>query len=375
MIEAVAALCARFPQRYWLELDIARQYPEEFVAAMTEAGWLGMLIPEEYGGGGASVHDAALVLETVNRCGGSAYAAHAQMYTMGTILRHGSAEQKAALLPDIAAGKTRLQAFGITEADAGSDTTSIRTVAVRSGTDYVVSGSKMWTSRVQHSDWMLLLVRTTPLEECRRRTDGLSLLMVDLREGGDRITVSPIRTMVNHETNAVFFDALRVPAAQMVGEEGRGFSYLLSGLNVERILVASEALGDGYWFIDHTTRYVSERTIFGRKLGSNQAIQFPIAAAFAKLEAASLMRDHAAAIYAAGGQPGMEANTAKLLSSQAAWEAANAAMDAYGGFGLATESGVERKFREARLNLIAPVSTNMILSYLGHHVLGMPKTY
>lgn len=374
LVDAISRLCQKFPEEYWQARDAAGEYPLTFVDALTSEGWLGMLIPEHYGGGGAPVADAAVVLETINRSGASAYAAHAQMYTMGTILRHGSEEQKQRILPDLASGRARLQAFGVTEADAGSDTTAISTFATRAGSHYVVSGQKMWTSRVQHSDWMLLLARTRRPDECQRRTDGLSIFLVDLRvtEG---ITIEPIRTMVNHETNAVFFDEVVVPAENLVGEEGRGFSYLLSGLNVERILVASEALGDGFWFVNRAAAYATEREVFGRSIGQNQAIQFPLALAYANLHAARLMRAEAARLYDGGGQPGFEANSAKLLASRAAWEAANAAMETFGGYGLAREYGIERKFRDARLNLIAPVSSNMILSYIGHKVLGMPRSY
>jgi acyl-CoA dehydrogenase len=375
MIRSVWSLCQEFPDSYWQQLDETSSYPERFVDALTQAGWLSMLIPEEYGGGGASILDAALVLETINRSGAAAYCAHAQMYTMGTLLRHGSEGQKLQLLPEIAAGRIRLQAFGVTEADAGSDTTAIATRAECKGDRYVITGSKMWTSRVQHSDWMLLLARTTPLAECARKTDGLSIFLVDLRETAGRLEVRPLRTMVNHETNALFFDGVEVPAKNLIGEPGKGFQYLLSGLNAERILVASEAIGDGRFFVSRSTEYASSRHVFGRPIGANQAIQFPIAAAHAKLECASLMRDEAARRYIAGNQPGFEANCAKLVASEAAWEAANVAMNTFGGFGMATEYGIERKFRESRLTLIAPVSNNMILAYIGQHTLGMPRSY
>lgn len=372
---AVSELCAAFPEDYWKERDAKVEYPEEFVDALGKAGWLAALIPEEYGGGGASVADAALILETINRSGGSGVSAHAQMYTMGTILRHGSDEQKQRLLPKIATNELRLQAFGVTEPDAGSDTTRIRTFARREGDEYVVNGGKIWTSRFQHSDYMLLLVRTTRYEDVERKTDGLSVLLVDLREAGDAIRVRPIRMMTSHETNELFIDDLRVPVSNRIGEEGKGFRYILSGLNVERILVASESLGDGYWFIEKASAYAKERIVFGRPIGINQGVQFPLAQAYANLEAASLMRDKAAALFDAGQQPGFEANAAKLLASQATWAAANAAMDTFGGYGLAEEYGIERKFREARLPVVAPVNNNLVLAYIGHQVLGMPKSY
>jgi acyl-CoA dehydrogenase len=373
--EAVAELCRDFPEEYWQAKDRAREYPEEFVAALGKAGWLAVLIPEEYGGGGGDLLDAAVVLETINSCGGTSAAVHAQMYTMGTVLRHGSEEQKRRLLPEIAANRLRLQAFGITEPDAGSDTTRIRTFARRDGDEYVVNGSKIWTSRFQHSDLMLLLVRTTRYEDVAKRSDGISVLLVDLREARDTIEARPIRTMTSHETNELFFDNLRVPVANRIGEEGRGFRYILSGMNVERILVASEVLGDGFWFVRKAAEYASKREVFGRPTGMNQGVQFPLAQAYADLEAASLMRWKAAAKFEGGAEPGFEANAAKLLASKATWAAANAAMDAYGGYGLAEEYGIERKFREARLPMVAPVNNNLILAYIGHQVLGMPKSY
>jgi acyl-CoA dehydrogenase len=372
---AVEELCRDFPEEYWQAKDVAREYPDEFVDALGKAGWLAVLIPEEYGGGGGSLLDAAVVLETINKSGGTGTAVHAQMYTMGTVLRHGSEEQKRRLLPEIAANRLRLQAFGITEPDAGSDTTRIRTFARREGDEYVVNGSKIWTSRFQHSDLMLLLVRTTRYEEVAKRTDGISVLLVDLRETRDAIKARPIRTMTSHETNELFFDNLRVPVANRIGEEGKGFRYIISGMNVERILVASEVLGDGFWFVRKAAEYASQRVVFGRPTGANQGVQFPLAQAYAQLEAASLMRWKAAAKFEAGEEPGFEANAAKLLASQATWAAANAAMDAYGGYGLAEEYGIERKFREARLPLVAPVNNNLILAYIGHQVLGMPKSY
>ncbi|HEY6492717.1 MAG TPA: acyl-CoA dehydrogenase family protein [Trebonia sp.] len=373
--DAVARLCAGFGDRYWTDVDERREYPDDFVKALTAAGWLSVLIPEEYGGGGGTISDAALILETINRSGGSGAVAHAQMYTMGTVLRHGSAEQKQRYLPGIAAGDIRMQAFGITEPDAGSDTTRITTFARRDGDGYVVNGGKIFTSRFQHSDLMLLLVRTTRYEDVAKKSDGLSVLIVDLREAAGAIEVRPIKTMLNHETNQLFFDNLRVPAANLVGEEGKGFRYILSGLNAERILVSSEWLGDGHWFIERASAYASEREVFGRPIGANQGVQFPLAQAHAQLEAASLMRWKAAARFERGEQPGFEANAAKLLASQANWAAANAAMDAFGGYGLATEYHIERKFREARLPMVAPVNNNLVLAYIGHSVLGLPKSY
>ncbi len=373
--DAVAQLCSRFGHEYWAALDRERKYPEEFVKALTDGGWLGILIPEEYGGGGLGLLEAAIVLETIDRSDGTAIAAHAQMYTMGTVLRHGNPEQKRRYLPSIASGKLRLQAFGVTEPNAGSDTTRIQTMAVRKGDHYIVNGQKVWTSRVQHSDLMLLLVRTTPYDDVQRKSDGLSVLLVDLREAGDAITVKPIRTMENHETNEVFIQNLKVPVENLIGEEGQGFRYILSGMNAERILLASEVLGDGYWFIERASRYASERVVFGRPIGQNQGVQFPLAQAYAQLEAASLMRWKAAALFDAGEQPGFESNAAKLLASQATWAAAQAAMDAHGGYGLAEEYGIERKFRESRLFMVAPVANNLVLAFIAHNVLGMPKSY
>lgn len=372
--DAVADLCARYPEQYWQRVDAEGAYPEEFVDALSEAGWLSVLIPEEYGGGGLGLREAALVLETINRSGGTGVPAHAQMYTMGAILRHGTEEQKQRYLPGIAEGRLRLQAFGVTEPDAGTDTTRIRTSAVRDGDHYVVNGTKIFTSRFQHSDLMVLLVRTTPYEQVVKKTDGISVLLVDLRESAG-VEARPIRTMANHETNQVFFDDVRVPVANRLGEEGRGFRCILSGLNAERILVASENLGDGFWFVHRCAEYASRREVFGRPIGQNQGIQFPIAQAYAQLEAASLVRWRAAELFDAGGQPGMQANAAKLLASQATWAAANAAMDTFGGYGMAVEYGIERKFREARLPVVAPVSNNLVLAYLGQNVLGMPKSY
>jgi acyl-CoA dehydrogenase len=372
----VRKLCARFPGTYWQELDVHEAYPEEFVQAMTEAGYLAALIPEEYGGGGVGITEASVILEEVNRSGGNAGVCHAQMYIMGTLLRHGSDEQKQRYLPAIARGELRLQAFGITEPSAGSDTTRIRTRAVREGDSYVINGQKIWTSRVAHSDLMLLLARTTPLEQVEKRTRGLSIFLVDLREAvGNGVTIKPIPTMINHHTAEVFFDNLRVPAENLIGEEGRGFRYLLDGLNAERILIAAESIGDGYWFIERSTQYANQRIVFDRPIGQNQGIQFPIARAYVNIRAADLMRFKAAALFDNGQPCGAEANMAKLLAADAAWEAANVAMQTHGGFSFAREYDIERKFRETRLYQIAPISTNLVLSYIAQHVLGLPRSY
>ena len=373
--ESVAALCARFDEHYWGRMDAEHAYPQDFVQALSNAGFLSVLIPEEYGGGGGTISDGAVILETVNRCGGSGLPAHAQMYTMGVILRHGSDEQKARWLPDIAAGKTRLQAFGVTEPDAGSDTTRISTRAELHGDEYIINGHKMWTSRIEHSDLMVLLARTTPYDQVTKKTDGISVFVVDLREAGQAISYSRIPVMVPHETYSVTISELRVPKENLIGEAGKGFRYILSGLNAERILVASEVLGDGYWLVGKAVRYASDRVVFGRPIGANQAVQFPIAQAYAQLEAASLMRNNAAVRYERGENPGFEANATKLLASQATWEAANAAMTAYGGYGVADEFGIHRKFREARFHLVAPVSNNLVLSFIAAHTLGLPKSY
>ena len=373
---AVRRLCDDFPGPYWQEVDAAEAYPEAFVAAMTESGFLSALIPEEYGGGGATITEASVILEEINRSGGNAGICHAQMYIMGTLLRHGSAAQKARYLPAIAAGDLRLQAFGVTEPDAGSDTTRIRTAAVRDGDDYVVNGQKIWTSRIAHSDLMLLLVRTTPLDQVQKRTDGLSILLVDLREAvGKGLTYQPIPAMINHHTTQVFIENLRVPVANRMGVEGKGFRYLLDGLNAERILIAAESVGDGYWFVEKSTRYAGERVVFDRPIGQNQGIQFPIARAYVNLRAADLMRYQAAQLFEAGLPCGAEANMAKLLAADAAWEAANVAVQTHGGFGFAREYDIERKFRETRLYQVAPISTNLVLSYVAQHVLGMPRSY
>ena len=374
---AVRSLCAQFPDEYWRELDRSSGYPERFVRALTEAGWLGALIPTEYGGGGLGLMDAALIIEEINASGGNAAVAHAQMYTMGTLLRHGSDDQKRRYLPRLARGELRLQAFGVTEPEAGSETTRIKTAATRRGDSFVISGKKIFISRAQHSDLLLLLARTTPYAELDDKTQGLSVFIVDLRAAiaTGRIVVRPIDTMFNHHTTELFIDELVVPAADLVGEEGQGFRHIIDSWNAERILIASESLGDGRWFVERASRYASERVVFGRPIGSNQGVQFPIAQAHARLEAASLMRDKAAWLFDADRRCGAEANMAKLLASQAAWDAANAAIDTYGGYGFAREFDVERKFRETRLLLVAPVSNNLVLAYLGQNVLGMPRSY
>ena len=374
--EGVRELCARFPGTYWQALEEDHSYPTEFVQAMTEAGYLGALIPEKYGGSEVTMTEASIILEEVNRSGGNAAACHAQMYIMGTLLRHGSEEQKERYLPQIASGALRLQAFGVTEPDAGSDTTSIRTKAERQGDHYVINGQKIWTSRAEHSDLMLLLARTTPLDEVPKRTRGLSIFLLDLREAvGNGVTIKPIKTMINHHTTEVFFDNLIVPVENRIGEEGRGFYYLLDGLNAERILIAAESIGDGYWFIERSIEYANKRVVFKRPIGQNQGIQFPIAKAYANLRAADLMRFEAARLFEQGKPCGAEANMAKLLSADAAWEAANAAIQTFGGFGFAREYDIERKFRETRLYQVAPISTNFILSYIAQHVLGLPRSY
>ncbi len=373
--EGIRALCARYPEGYWQERDRERSYPEAFVRELTEAGYLAALVPEEYGGAGLSMAEACVILEEIHRSGGNGAACHAQMYTMGTLLRHGSDAQKARWLPGIASGELRLQAFAVTEPDAGSDTTRIRTFARREGDRYVVSGQKMFISRVQHSDLMILLARTTPLEQVAKRTEGLSVFLVDLRELGDRIQVNPIETMVNHGTNELVLDGAEIPADSLIGEEGSGFRYILSGMNAERILLASESVGDGLYFVDRCTRYAGEREVFGRPIGANQGIQFPIARAYVRVQGAAALRDVAAARYDSGEPCGPEANMCKLLASEAAWEAANVAMDTFGGYGFAAEYGIERKFREARLYMVAPVSNNLVLSYVGQHVLGMPRSF
>jgi len=374
---AVRELCASFDGAYWRALDAERAYPDRFIAALTEAGYLAALIPEDYEGAGLGLAEACIILEEVNRSGGNAAACHAQMYIMGTVLRHGSEEQKRRFLPPIARGELRLQAFGVTEPTAGSDTTKISTTAVRRGDRYVVNGQKVWTSRVQHSDFMLLLARTSPpSEDPKAKTFGLSTLLVDLRDAPPgALVVRPIRTMMNHETNEVFFRDLEVPVENLVGEEGRGFRYILDGMNAERILIAAECVGDGRFFTERAVAYASERIVFDRPIGRNQGVQFPIARAHAALDAADLVRRQAAALFDAGRACGAEANTAKLLASEASWQAGNAALDALGGYGFAEEYDVERKFRETRLYITAPVANNLILSFIGQHVLGMPRSF
>jgi acyl-CoA dehydrogenase len=371
---AVRELCERFPGEYWRGLEPDR-YPEEFVRTLTEGGWLAALIPEEYGGGGLSLAAASVILEEINASGGNAAACHAQMYTMGTILRHGSEEQKRRYLPRIASGELRLQAFGVTEPSTGSDTTSLQTTAEKAAGGYVIRGQKIWTSRALHSDLMLLLARTTPLEQVKRKTEGLSTFLVDMKAAGDRLTIRPIHTLMNHATTEVFFDGVEVPEDALVGEQGRGFRYILDGMNAERILIAAECIGDGHWFLERAARYASERVVFGRPIGANQGVQFPIARAHADVEAADLMRFKAAWLFDEGLPCGSEANMAKLLAAEASWQAANVCLDTHGGFGFSQEFDVERKFRETRLYKVAPVSENLILAYLGQHVLGMPRSY
>ncbi|MGH3112523.1 MAG: acyl-CoA dehydrogenase family protein [Gaiellaceae bacterium] len=371
---AVRDLCAGFPGEYWRSLEPDR-YPEEFVRALTEGGWLAALIPEEYGGVGLGLTAASVILEEINASGGNAGACHAQMYTMGTLLRHGSDEQKGRYLPKIAAGELRLQAFGVTEPTVGSDTTRIQTTAERVDGGYVVSGQKVFTSRALYSDLMLLLARTTPLDEVEKRSDGLSVFLVDMKAAGDTLTIRPLRTMMNHATTEVFLDRVELPADALVGEEGKGFRYILDGMNAERVLIAAECIGDGRWFVEKASRYASEREVFGRPIGANQGVQFPVARAHAAIEAADLMRYRAAWLFEQGAPAGAEANMAKLLASEASWAAANACLDAHGGWGFAEEYDVERKFRETRLYTIAPVSNNLILAYLGQHVLGLPRSY
>jgi acyl-CoA dehydrogenase len=370
----VTEICKRYPGEYWRDLDSRREYPEKFVNELTQAGYLGCLIPPEYGGAGLGTREGGLILETIHANGGSASACHAQMYIMGTVLRHGSPAQKQAYLPKIATGELRLQAFGVTEPDAGSDTTQLKTTAVRNGDRYVVNGRKMFISRAQQSDLMLLLARTTPAEQVKRRTDGLSVFLIDIR-GLRGLEIRPLRMMMNHSTNALFFDDVEIPADSLVGEEGKGFQYILSGMNAERILVASESIGDGRWFTDRAVAYSSQRVIFGKPIGTNQGVQFPIAKAHTAVEAAALMRDKAAALFDAGEPCGAEANMAKYLAAEAAWEAGNACIDCHGGYGYAEEYDVERKFRECRLYKTAPVNNNLVLAYVGEHVLGMPRSY
>ena len=374
--DAIRDLCAQFPPEYFRQIDDERAYPEAFVTALTEAGWLAALIPQEYGGSGLGLVEASVIMEEINRCGGNSGACHGQMYNMGTLLRHGSVAQKDFYLPKIAKGELRLQSMGVTEPTTGTDTTKIKTTAVRKGDHYVVNGQKVWISRIQHSDLMILLARTTPIAEVTKKSEGMSIFIVDLRDAiGNGLTVRPIRNMVNHETNELFFENLAIPAENLIGEEGKGFKYILDGLNAERALIAAECIGDGYWFIDKVTKYVSERIVFGRPIGQNQGVQFPIAKAYVNLEAANLMRYKACELFDAGLPCGAEANMAKMLAADASWEAANACLQYHGGFGFASEYDVERKFRETRLYQVAPSSTNLILSYVAEHVLGMPRSF
>jgi acyl-CoA dehydrogenase len=374
--EGVRALCRQFDSAYWQKVDESRGYPEAFVEALTRAGWLSALIPEDYGGAGLTLTEASIIMEEINRSGGNSGACHGQMYNMGTLLRHGSEEQKRRYLPRIARGELRLQSMAVTEPSAGTDTTKIQTLAVRQGERYVVNGQKVWTSRVQHSDLMILLARTTPLALVEKKTEGLSLFIVDLRQAiGRGLTVKPIRNLANHETNELFFDNLEIPAENLIGEEGKGLRYLFDGLNAERILIAAECIGDGYWFVERAAAYAKQRVVFDRPIGQNQGIQFPIARAYINVRAADLMRFRAAALYDAHQPCAAEANMAKLLAADASWEAANVCLQTHGGFGFAAEYDVERKFRETRLYQVAPISTNLILSYIGEHVLGLPRSF
>ncbi|WP_175749168.1 acyl-CoA dehydrogenase family protein [Burkholderia pyrrocinia] len=374
--EAVRDLCGEFSAEYFRKIDEQRGYPEAFVDALTKAGWLAALIPQEYGGSGLGLIEASIIMEEINRAGGNSGACHGQMYNMGTLLRHGSAEQKQRYLPKIASGALRLQSMGVTEPTTGTDTTKIKTTAVRKGDRYVINGQKVWISRVQHSDLMILLARTTPLSDVKKKSEGMSIFLVDLHHAiGNGMTVRPIPNMVNHETNELFFDNLEIPAENLIGEEGQGFRYILDGLNAERTLIAAECIGDGYWFVDKVSQYVKDRVVFGRPIGQNQGVQFPIARAFVNVEAASLMRFDAARRFDAHAPCGAQANMAKLLAADASWEAANACLQFHGGFGFACEYDVERKFRETRLYQVAPISTNLILSYVAEHILGLPRSF
>lgn len=374
--DAVRDLCKTFPPEYWRKIDEARGYPEQFVDALTKAGWLAALIPQEYGGSGLGLTEASVIMEEINRTGGNSGACHGQMYNMGTLLRHGSPEQKQRYLPRIASGELRLQSMAVTEPTTGTDTTRIKTVAVKKGDRYVINGQKVWISRVQHSDLMILLARTTPLEQVSRKSEGMSIFLVDLKEAmGHGMEVRPILNMVNHETNELFFDNLEIPAENLIGEEGRGFRYILDGLNAERTLIAAECIGDGYWFIDKATQYARERVVFDRPIGMNQGVQFPLAEAYIEVEAANLMRYQACALFDAQQSCGAQANMAKYLAAKAAWEAANVCLQTHGGFGFACEYDVERKFRETRLYQVAPISTNLIFSYVAEHVLGLPRSF
>ena len=374
--DGVRSVVSQFDSRYWQDLDQARAFPEKFVEVLTKAGWLSALIPEEYGGTNLSLVEASVIMEEINRAGGNSGACHGQMYVMACVVRHGSEAQKQALLPKVASGELRIQSMAVTEPTTGSDTTQLKTFAQRLGDRYVVNGQKVWTSRLQHSDYMLLLARTTPLAAVKKRSEGLSVFLVDLREAvGKSITVRPIRNMVNHETNEIFIDNLEIPVENRIGEEGKGLKYILDGLNAERILIAAECVGDGYWFVDKARDYANQRVVFERPIAKNQGIQFPIAKAYVNVEAASLMRYEAARLFDAQKSCGAQANMAKLLAADASWEAANVCLQTHGGFGFAAEYDIERKFRETRLYQVAPISTNLILSYIGEHVLGMPKSY
>lgn len=374
--DAVRALCADFPSEYHRKVDEARAYPEAFVDALTREGWMAALIPEEYGGSGLGLTEASVIMEEINRAGGNSGACHGQMYNMNTLVRHGSEEQRQKYLPRIAAGELRLQSMGVTEPTTGTDTTKIKTTAVRRGDRYVINGQKVWISRVQHSDLMILLARTTPLDQARKKSEGLSIFLVDVKEAVSKgMTVRPILNMVNHETNELFFDNLEIPAENLIGEEGQGFKYILTGLNAERTLIAAECIGDGYWFVDRISAYAGERVVFGRPIGQNQGVQFPIAEAFIEVEAANLMRFEACRLYDAHQPCGTQANMAKYLAAKASWDAANVCLQFHGGFGFACEYDVERKFRETRLYQVAPISTNLILSYVAEHVLGLPRSF
>ncbi len=374
--DGVRALCAEFPDAYFRKIDEARGYPDEFVDALTKAGWLAALIPHEYGGSGLGLAEASVIMEEINRCGGNSGACHGQMYNMGTLLRHGSEDQKRKYLPAIASGELRLQSMAVTEPTTGTDTTKLKTTAQRKGDRYVVNGQKVWISRVQHSDLMILLARTTPLAQVKRKSDGMSIFIVDLHEAiGKGLVVRPIANMVNHETNELFFDTLEIPAGNLIGEEGKGFKYILDGLNAERTLIAAECIGDGYWFIDRASKYANERVVFDRPIGKNQGVQFPIAEAYIETEAANSMRFRACDLFDAHKPCGAEANMAKYLAAKASWEAANVCLQTYGGFGFASEYDIERKFRETRLYQVAPISTNLILSYVAEHVLGLPRSF
>ncbi len=374
--DAIRALCAEFPDEYFRKIDEQRGYPEAFVDALTKAGWLAALIPQEWGGSGLGLTEASVIMEEINRCGGNSGACHGQMYNMGTLLRHGSRAQKDKYLPRIASGEWRLQSMGVTEPTTGTDTTKIKTSAVKKDGRYVVNGQKVWISRIQHSDFMILLARTTPLAEVKKKSEGMSIFMVDLREAEKKgMTVRPILNMVNHETNELFFEDLEIPEENLIGEEGKGFKYILDGLNAERTLIAAECIGDGYWFLDRVTSYVKDRNVFGRPIGQNQGVQFPIADAFIEVEAANLMRWKACQLFDARQPMGTQANMAKYLAAKASWEAANACLQFHGGFGFACEYDVERKFRETRLYQVAPISTNLVYSFVAEHVLGLPRSF